>query len=57
MPKEIEKVALAGSVMIGVLGATLLGAWAQPRNRGEKQLTFPPGLNAFPNWGEVRRWR
>jgi hypothetical protein len=21
---------------------------------GEKQLTFPPGLNAFPNWGEVR---
>jgi TolB protein len=20
----------------------------------EKQLTFPPGLNAFPNWGEVR---
>ncbi len=21
---------------------------------GEKQLTFPPGLNGFPNWGEVR---
>ena len=21
---------------------------------GEKQLTLPPGLNAFPNWGEVR---
>lgn len=21
---------------------------------GEEQLTFPPGLNAFPNWGEVR---
>jgi TolB protein len=21
---------------------------------GEKQLTFPPGLNAFPNWGPVR---
>jgi len=21
---------------------------------GEVQLTFPPGLNAFPNWGEVR---
>ena len=21
---------------------------------GEKQLTDPPGLNAFPNWGEVR---
>jgi len=21
---------------------------------GEKQLTFPPGRNAFPNWGEVR---
>jgi hypothetical protein len=20
---------------------------------GEKQLTFPPGLNAFPNWSEV----
>jgi TolB protein len=20
----------------------------------EKQLTFPPGLNAFPNWGEIR---
>jgi TolB protein len=20
----------------------------------EKQLTFPPGLNGFPNWGEVR---
>jgi TolB protein len=22
--------------------------------RNEKQLTFPPGLNGFPNWGEVR---
>src|SRR6266540_6662742 len=21
---------------------------------GEMQLTFPPGLNAFPNWGELR---
>src|SRR6266545_3825811 len=21
---------------------------------GEKQLSFPPGLNGFPNWGEVR---
>jgi TolB protein len=25
-----------------------------PDGTGEKQLTFPPGLNAFPNWGEVR---
>ena len=21
---------------------------------GERQLTFPPGFNGFPNWGEVR---
>lgn len=25
-----------------------------PDGTGEVQLTFPPGLNAFPNWGEVR---
>jgi TolB protein len=25
-----------------------------PDGTEEKQLTFPPGLNAFPNWGEVR---
>jgi TolB protein len=24
---------------------------------GEVQLTSPPGLNAFPNWGEVRERR
>jgi TolB protein len=37
MRKEIEKVALAASVAIGVSGAALLGAWAQTQNRGEKQ--------------------
>lgn len=21
---------------------------------GEVQLTFPPGINAFPNWGETQ---
>lgn len=25
-----------------------------PDGTGEVQLTFPPGLNAFANWGEVR---
>ena len=24
-----------------------------PDGAGEKQLTFPPGLSAFPNWGEL----
>jgi len=24
---------------------------------GERQLTFPPGLNAFPNWDSIRRRR
>jgi len=39
--KKIEKATLAVSVFVGVSGAGLLGACAQ-------------GLNAFPNWGEVR---
>jgi len=38
--KEIEKAALVASVIIGVLGAALLGAWAQPRNRSEKQAVL-----------------
>jgi len=24
---------------------------------GETQLTFPPGLNAFPNWEAIRQRR
>jgi TolB protein len=32
MRKEIEKAALLASVILGVSGAALLGAWAQPRN-------------------------
>jgi len=66
---EIEKTALAASLFIGVSVAGLLGACAHARTRGEMQApmhstiafvstrhdpTFPPGLNAFPNWGEVR---
>ena len=35
--QEIEKAALAASVIIGVSGAGLLGACAQTRNRGEMQ--------------------
>ena len=35
--KEIEKAALAASVIMGVLGAGLLGACAQAWNRGEMQ--------------------
>ena len=35
--KEIEKVALAASMLIAVSGVALLGAWAQTRNDGEKQ--------------------
>jgi len=35
--KEIEKATLVASVIIGVAGAALLGAWAQQRNRGEKK--------------------
>ncbi len=38
--KEIKKVALAASVVIGVSGAALLGAWAQAQNRGEKQAAL-----------------
>jgi TolB protein len=38
--KEIEKAALAASMLIAVLGAALLGAGAQPRNRGEKQAVM-----------------
>src|SRR5713101_639532 len=38
--KEIEKAAMVASVIIGVLGAALLGAWAQPRNRSEKQAVL-----------------
>jgi hypothetical protein len=32
--KEIEKAALVAPVIIAFMGAALLGAWAQPRNRG-----------------------
>jgi len=38
--KEIEKAALVAPVMIGVLGAALLGAWAQTRNDGEKKAVL-----------------
>jgi TolB protein len=34
---EIEKSALVASMIIGVLGAALLGAWAQTASRGENQ--------------------
>ena len=37
MRQEIQKAALAASVIIGVSGAGLLGACAQTRNRGEMQ--------------------
>ncbi|HEY3104614.1 MAG TPA: hypothetical protein VGJ69_13565 [Pyrinomonadaceae bacterium] len=35
--KKIEKAALASSMLIAVSGATLLGAWAQTKNQGDKQ--------------------
>jgi TolB protein len=38
--KEIEKAALFASVIIGVSGAILLGALAQPQNRGEKHAAL-----------------
>ncbi len=38
--KEIEKAALVALVIIGVSGATLLVAWAQPRNRGQKEAAL-----------------
>jgi TolB protein len=38
--KEIEKAALVASVIMGIFGAALLGAWAQPRNPGEKQAAL-----------------
>ena len=38
--KEIGKAALVASVIIGALGAGLLGAWAQTWNRGEKQAVL-----------------
>jgi Tol biopolymer transport system component len=38
--KKIEKAALAALVIIAVMSAALLGAWAQPRNRGEKQTVL-----------------
>lgn len=37
MRNGIEKVALTASVIIGVLSAAVLGVWAQPQSRGEKQ--------------------
>jgi TolB protein len=40
MRKEIEKAALAASVVIGVSGAALLGASAPTQNRGEKQAVL-----------------
>jgi TolB protein len=38
--REIEKAALAASVIIGVSSACLLGAWAQTQNRSEEQSTL-----------------
>ncbi len=38
--KEIEKAALVALVIIGVSGAALLVAWAQPRNRGQKEAAL-----------------
>ena len=35
--KKVEKATLAASMVIVVSGATLLGAWAQTRNEGDKQ--------------------
>ena len=40
MRNGIEKVALTASLIIGVLGAVLLGASAQPQSRGEKQAVL-----------------
>jgi hypothetical protein len=37
MRAETAKTALAASVVIGISGAALLGAWAQTQSRGEKQ--------------------
>jgi TolB protein len=39
MREQIEK-ALVASMVIGILGAVLLGAWAQTQNRGEKQAVL-----------------
>jgi len=38
--KKIKKATLAGSMLIGVSGAALLGAWAQTQDRGEKQAVL-----------------
>ena len=35
--KRVGEIALAASMVIAVSGATLLGAWAQTSNDGEKQ--------------------
>ena len=40
MRNGIEKVALTAWLIIGVLGAAVLGAWAQPQSRGEKQAVL-----------------
>ena len=40
MPKAIKKGALVAALAVGALGAALLGAWAQSRNRGEKQAVL-----------------
>ena len=42
--REIERAALAASVIIGVSGAALLGASAQAQNRGEKQAVLRPTI-------------
>ncbi len=38
--KKIKKATLAASMLIGVSGAALLGAWAQTQDRGEKHATL-----------------
>jgi TolB protein len=38
--KEIESVALVASVIIGALGAGPLGAWAPPRDHGERRAAL-----------------
>src|SRR5437016_4095180 len=40
MPKAIKKGGLVAALAVGALGAALLGAWAQSRNRGEKQAVL-----------------